>query len=130
MAYHRSLLTPFDNKRCTGHRQHASVCNKDLAKAAQYIPKMPSLCVEAVQIADDMFAVSRDPFHDHPHASPVLVTNVRGFDLDDPPTCRRPDERIVQPPSGRWGFPACAGNVNMHCASHSSNPKHCRWYDN
>eukprot|EP00959_Pyramimonas_sp_CCMP1952_P184818 3864466-Pyramimonas_sp.AAC.1 len=99
MASHRSLLTPFDNQRCTGHHHHASLCNKELAKAAQYTPKMQSLFVEAVQISHDTFAVKRGPSHDNPHTSPVLVTNARGFDFDDLAIFRHPDGRIVQPPA-------------------------------
>eukprot|EP00959_Pyramimonas_sp_CCMP1952_P139647 2922613-Pyramimonas_sp.AAC.1 len=76
-ARHGSLLTPLDRKRCTGRHQRASVCNRELAKAAQYISKKQPLFVEAVRIAYEMFAVNRDPFHNHHHASSVLVTNAR-----------------------------------------------------
>eukprot|EP00959_Pyramimonas_sp_CCMP1952_P027778 582940-Pyramimonas_sp.AAC.1 len=54
MANRRILLTPFERKRCSGHHQHASVCNKELPMAAQYTPKMQSLFVESVQIAHDL----------------------------------------------------------------------------
>eukprot|EP00959_Pyramimonas_sp_CCMP1952_P357414 7484270-Pyramimonas_sp.AAC.1 len=43
MANRRLLLTPFESKLCTGHHQHASVCNKELAREAQCTPKMQSL---------------------------------------------------------------------------------------
>eukprot|EP00959_Pyramimonas_sp_CCMP1952_P112342 2348975-Pyramimonas_sp.AAC.1 len=55
MANHRLLLTSADRKRCSGHHQHASVCNKELSMAAQSTSKMQSLFVEAVQIAHDLF---------------------------------------------------------------------------
>eukprot|EP00959_Pyramimonas_sp_CCMP1952_P289890 6062885-Pyramimonas_sp.AAC.1 len=89
-ANHRSILTPFENKRCTGHHQHASARNRALAKTAQCTPKMQSLFAEAVQNAHDMVAVSRDPCLDHPHASSVLVASTRGFDYDDPSILRHP----------------------------------------
>eukprot|EP00959_Pyramimonas_sp_CCMP1952_P161892 3384965-Pyramimonas_sp.AAC.1 len=60
---------------------------------------MQPLFVEAVQIARDMFAVSRDPSHGHPHAQSVLVTNTRGPELYDPAILRHPDGRIMGPPS-------------------------------
>eukprot|EP00959_Pyramimonas_sp_CCMP1952_P265571 5552742-Pyramimonas_sp.AAC.1 len=129
MANHRLRLTPFERKRCTGHHQHASVCSTDLARAAQCTPKMQPPFVDAVQIAHDLFLVNRDPFHDHPHSSFAFVTNMRGFDLDDPCIPRRPDGSIIRPPSRRWGCPACAGNSDMHSPSHDRDPKHCRWYD-
>eukprot|EP00959_Pyramimonas_sp_CCMP1952_P086498 1809274-Pyramimonas_sp.AAC.1 len=71
MANLRLLPTHFERKRCTGHHQHSSVCNKELARAAQYTPKMQSLFVEASQLAHDMLLVNRDPFHDHPHSPSV-----------------------------------------------------------
>eukprot|EP00959_Pyramimonas_sp_CCMP1952_P250875 5243688-Pyramimonas_sp.AAC.1 len=36
-----------------------------------------------------------DPFHDRAHASSVLVSNARGFDLDDPTVLRHPDGCII-----------------------------------
>eukprot|EP00959_Pyramimonas_sp_CCMP1952_P177523 3710958-Pyramimonas_sp.AAC.1 len=41
MANRRLSLTPFENRRCMGHHQHASVCNRDLAKAQ---PRAPRRC--------------------------------------------------------------------------------------
>eukprot|EP00959_Pyramimonas_sp_CCMP1952_P204394 4274537-Pyramimonas_sp.AAC.1 len=73
-----------------------------MAKAAQYTPKMQSPSVEAVQIAHEMFALSRGPFHDRPRASSVLVTNARGLNLGGPAISRQPGGRFVQPPSGGW----------------------------
>eukprot|EP00959_Pyramimonas_sp_CCMP1952_P082320 1720003-Pyramimonas_sp.AAC.1 len=61
---------------------------------------MQSLFVVAVQIAHDLFQVHRDPFCGHPYSSTVLVTNVRGFDLDDPAIPRQPDGSIMRPFSG------------------------------
>eukprot|EP00959_Pyramimonas_sp_CCMP1952_P067817 1415356-Pyramimonas_sp.AAC.2 len=106
MASHRLLLTPFERKRCTGRHQHASVCNKELARAAQSTPKMQSLFVDAVQIAHDVFLVSRDPLRAHPHSSSLFVTNMRRFDLDDPAIRWHLDGSIMRPPSGGWGCPA------------------------
>eukprot|EP00959_Pyramimonas_sp_CCMP1952_P435543 9120078-Pyramimonas_sp.AAC.1 len=105
MANHRSLLAPFGNKRCTGHRQHASVCIEELVMAAQCAPKKQSLFVEAHHIAHGIFAVRRDSLHDHPHVSPALVANALWFDLGDPAIPRHPGGRIVQPPSGGRGTP-------------------------
>eukprot|EP00959_Pyramimonas_sp_CCMP1952_P009286 193444-Pyramimonas_sp.AAC.1 len=68
--------------------------------AAQYTPKMQPLVVEAVQIAHDLFQVTRDPVHGYPHSPTVLATNVRGYDLDDPSLPRQPDGSIARPPSG------------------------------
>eukprot|EP00959_Pyramimonas_sp_CCMP1952_P132019 2760282-Pyramimonas_sp.AAC.1 len=68
--------------------------------AAQYTPKMQSLFVEAVQIAHDLFQVTRDPFHGYPHPSTALATNVSGYDLDEPSLPRQPDGSIARPPSG------------------------------
>eukprot|EP00959_Pyramimonas_sp_CCMP1952_P224143 4686566-Pyramimonas_sp.AAC.1 len=80
---------------------------------------MQSLFVEAVQIA-------RNLFHGHPCSSTVLATNVRGCDLDDPSLPRQPDCSIARPPSGGFGCPACAANVNIRSPSHGRNPRHCR----
>eukprot|EP00959_Pyramimonas_sp_CCMP1952_P406324 8515941-Pyramimonas_sp.AAC.1 len=101
MANHRLLLTPFERRRCAGHHQDASVCNRELSMAAQYTPKMQSPFGDAVQIARDLFQVNRDPFHGHPYSSTVFVTNVRGYDLDDPTFPRQPDGSIVRPIFGR-----------------------------
>eukprot|EP00959_Pyramimonas_sp_CCMP1952_P383659 8040190-Pyramimonas_sp.AAC.1 len=78
------MFTPIDRKRCSGHRQHASVCNKELSMAAQYTPKMQSLFVESVQIAHDLFQTIRGPFYGYPYSATALATNARGCDLDDP----------------------------------------------
>eukprot|EP00959_Pyramimonas_sp_CCMP1952_P141137 2953972-Pyramimonas_sp.AAC.1 len=94
MANRRLLLTPFERKRFTGHHQHASACRKDLARAAQYSPKMLSLFVDAVQIAHDMFLVNRDPFHDQLHLSSVMTQLSLGV-----PTVRS------------WGHPQGDGGV-------------------
>eukprot|EP00959_Pyramimonas_sp_CCMP1952_P072407 1512314-Pyramimonas_sp.AAC.1 len=69
------------------------------------------------------------PFHDQLHVLPILVMCARGFDLGAPATPRHPDGRVAQPPSGGWGHPACADNVNVHSPSHSRNPKRRRWHD-
>eukprot|EP00959_Pyramimonas_sp_CCMP1952_P077301 1615818-Pyramimonas_sp.AAC.1 len=90
---------------------------------------MQSVFVEAAQIPHNMFPVNRDLCHDQPHSSSVLVTNIRGLDLDDPTTRWRPDGSIMGPPSGGCGCPAWAKNVNVHSPSRDRNPKHCRWYD-
>eukprot|EP00959_Pyramimonas_sp_CCMP1952_P050745 1060280-Pyramimonas_sp.AAC.1 len=90
---------------------------------------MQSFFADAVQIAHVLFLVNRDPVHDHPHTSSVLVTNPRGFDLVDPTTPRHPDGSIKRPPPGGLGCPACADNVNMHPLAHDRDPKHCRWHD-
>eukprot|EP00959_Pyramimonas_sp_CCMP1952_P146006 3057280-Pyramimonas_sp.AAC.1 len=100
MANHRLLPTPFERRRCAGHYQHASVCNKELSMAAHFTSRMQSLFVDAVQIARDQFQVNRDPFHGYPYSSTVLVTDVREFDLDDPTIHRQPDGSITRPPSG------------------------------
>eukprot|EP00959_Pyramimonas_sp_CCMP1952_P127624 2669534-Pyramimonas_sp.AAC.1 len=63
---------------------------------------MQSLFVDAVQIAHDLFQVNRDPYA-HPYSSTVLVTSVRGYDLDDPIFPRQPDGSIARPPSGGLG---------------------------
>eukprot|EP00959_Pyramimonas_sp_CCMP1952_P150620 3152235-Pyramimonas_sp.AAC.1 len=110
MANRRLLVTPFERKLCAGRRRRASDCGKELARAAQCAPKVQPLFVGAVQVAHDLFLVNRDPFHDHPQSSSVLVTNVRGFDLDDPAILRHPDGSIQRPPSGGCGCPACADN--------------------
>eukprot|EP00959_Pyramimonas_sp_CCMP1952_P385168 8072408-Pyramimonas_sp.AAC.1 len=68
----------------------------------------------------------RDRFHGRPHSSAVLVTNVRGYALGDPTIPRQPDGSMTRPPSGGFGSPACADNVNMRSSSHDRNPKHCR----
>eukprot|EP00959_Pyramimonas_sp_CCMP1952_P215567 4509364-Pyramimonas_sp.AAC.1 len=47
------------------------------------------------------------PPHDHPHSSSVLVTNTRGFDLDDRTILRHPDGYIMRPQSGGWVSCAC-----------------------
>eukprot|EP00959_Pyramimonas_sp_CCMP1952_P202965 4244680-Pyramimonas_sp.AAC.1 len=86
---------------------------------------MQSLFFEAVQIAQDLCQVTRDPFHGHPYSSTVLVTNVRGYDLDDPSFPRQPDGSIARPPSGGPGCPACADNVNMHSPSRDRDRRHC-----
>eukprot|EP00959_Pyramimonas_sp_CCMP1952_P209830 4390349-Pyramimonas_sp.AAC.1 len=59
LANHRLLLSPFENERYTGHRQHASACNGKLAMTAQWNPKIQSLFVGAGQSARDMIAVKR-----------------------------------------------------------------------
>eukprot|EP00959_Pyramimonas_sp_CCMP1952_P079187 1655115-Pyramimonas_sp.AAC.1 len=69
--------------------------------AAHYTSKVQSLFVSAVQIAHDLFHVNRDCFHGHPYSSTVLVTNVRGYDLDDPTIPRQPNGSITRPPTGR-----------------------------
>eukprot|EP00959_Pyramimonas_sp_CCMP1952_P113336 2368924-Pyramimonas_sp.AAC.1 len=63
---------------------------------------MQSLFVDAVPIAHDLFLVNRDPFHDHPHSSSVLVANIRGFGLADPAIPLRPDGSVMGPPSRGW----------------------------
>eukprot|EP00959_Pyramimonas_sp_CCMP1952_P055183 1153553-Pyramimonas_sp.AAC.1 len=75
--------------------------------AAQCTPKMQSLFVEAVQIAHELFQVTRDSCHGRPYSSTELVTNVRGYDLGDPSLPRQPDGSIARPPSGGVGCPAC-----------------------
>eukprot|EP00959_Pyramimonas_sp_CCMP1952_P364169 7625990-Pyramimonas_sp.AAC.1 len=90
---------------------------------------MQLLFVEAVQIAHDLFQVTRDPFHGNPHSSTALVTNAAGRDLDDPSLPRQLDGSITRPPSGGLGCPACADKANMHSSSHDRDPRHCRWYD-
>eukprot|EP00959_Pyramimonas_sp_CCMP1952_P142702 2987595-Pyramimonas_sp.AAC.1 len=70
---------------------------------------MQSLFVESVQIALDLFLVNRDPLHDHPYSSCVLVTNIRGFDLDDPPIRRRCDGSIMQSTLRRTGMSSMRG---------------------
>eukprot|EP00959_Pyramimonas_sp_CCMP1952_P432214 9051184-Pyramimonas_sp.AAC.1 len=125
MANHRLVLTPFERKRCTGHHQRASVCNKELPMVAQCTAMMQLLFVEAVKIAYALVQVTRDPFHCYPYSSTVLVTNVRGYDLDDPGLPRQPDGSIARPPSGGFGCPACADNVNMHSPSHVEDPRPC-----
>eukprot|EP00959_Pyramimonas_sp_CCMP1952_P331497 6941769-Pyramimonas_sp.AAC.1 len=87
---------------------------------------MQSLFVEAVQIAHDLFRVTRDPFHGHPYSPTVLVANARGCDLDDPSLPRQLDGSIARPPSGGLGCPALADNVNMHSPSHDRDPRRCR----
>eukprot|EP00959_Pyramimonas_sp_CCMP1952_P310495 6498325-Pyramimonas_sp.AAC.2 len=74
---------------------------------------MQSLFVDAVQIAHDLFQVNRDSFHGHPYSSTVLVTNVRGCELDDQTIPRQPDGSITRPPSGGPGCPACTDDVNV-----------------
>eukprot|EP00959_Pyramimonas_sp_CCMP1952_P298229 6237959-Pyramimonas_sp.AAC.1 len=71
---------------------------------------MQSLPVDAVQIARDLFQVNSDPLHGHPYSSTVLVTSVRGYELDDPNIPRQPDGSITRPPSGGLGCPARADN--------------------
>eukprot|EP00959_Pyramimonas_sp_CCMP1952_P208779 4367046-Pyramimonas_sp.AAC.1 len=44
----------------------------------------------------------------------LLVTSVRGHDLDDPTIPRHPDGSITRPPSGGLGCPACADHANVH----------------
>eukprot|EP00959_Pyramimonas_sp_CCMP1952_P292612 6119953-Pyramimonas_sp.AAC.1 len=51
---------PLGRRRCAGHHQHASVCNRELPMAAHHTPHMQSLFVDAVQIARDLFQVNRD----------------------------------------------------------------------
>eukprot|EP00959_Pyramimonas_sp_CCMP1952_P224601 4696402-Pyramimonas_sp.AAC.1 len=70
-------------------------------------------------------SVSRDPHHSRPYSSTVLVTSVRGYDLDNPTVPRQPDGSIARPPSGGLGCPACADNVNMRSPSHDRNPRRC-----
>eukprot|EP00959_Pyramimonas_sp_CCMP1952_P230239 4813567-Pyramimonas_sp.AAC.2 len=67
MANHRLRITPFERKRCAGHHQHASDCNKDLARAAQCTSKMQPLFVDAVPVAYNVFLVNRASFHGHPY---------------------------------------------------------------
>eukprot|EP00959_Pyramimonas_sp_CCMP1952_P441825 9249410-Pyramimonas_sp.AAC.1 len=55
MVNHRLLLTHFERRRCAGHHQHASVCNRDLSMAAHCTPQIQSLFVDAVQIAHGLF---------------------------------------------------------------------------
>eukprot|EP00959_Pyramimonas_sp_CCMP1952_P045792 956889-Pyramimonas_sp.AAC.1 len=107
MANHSLLLTLFERKRCNGHHQHASVCNKELSIAAQHTPNMQSLLVEYVQIAHDLFRTTRDPFLCYPYSSTALAINAREYDLDDPSPPRQPDGSIARPPSGGLGCPAC-----------------------
>eukprot|EP00959_Pyramimonas_sp_CCMP1952_P336552 7047195-Pyramimonas_sp.AAC.1 len=93
--------------------------------AAHCTPKMQFLFVDAVQIANDLFLVHRDPFHGHPYSSTVLVTSVRGYDLGDPTIPRQPDGSITRPPSGGLGCLARADNVNMRSPSHDIHPRRC-----
>eukprot|EP00959_Pyramimonas_sp_CCMP1952_P041212 862039-Pyramimonas_sp.AAC.1 len=47
MANHRLLFTPFELRRCGGHHQHSSVCNRELSMAAHYTPRCsPSLSMQ------------------------------------------------------------------------------------
>eukprot|EP00959_Pyramimonas_sp_CCMP1952_P282721 5909336-Pyramimonas_sp.AAC.1 len=71
-----------------------------MSMAATYTSRMQSLLVDAVKVAHDLFQVNHVPFYGHPSYSIVLVTNVRGFDLDDPTIPRQPDGSITRPPSG------------------------------
>eukprot|EP00959_Pyramimonas_sp_CCMP1952_P346051 7247592-Pyramimonas_sp.AAC.1 len=57
---------------------------------------MQSLLAEAVQIAHDLFQVTRDPFHGYPYSSTAWVTSARGCDLDDPSPPRQPDGSIAR----------------------------------
>eukprot|EP00959_Pyramimonas_sp_CCMP1952_P401209 8407020-Pyramimonas_sp.AAC.1 len=86
---------------------------------------MQSLFVEGVQIARDLFQVTRDPFHGCPYSSTVLVTNARGCDLDGPSLPGQPSGSIARPLSGGPGCPACADTVNMRSPSHARAPRHC-----
>eukprot|EP00959_Pyramimonas_sp_CCMP1952_P431574 9038218-Pyramimonas_sp.AAC.1 len=63
---------------------------------------MQSLFVGTVQVAHDLFQVNRDPFHGHTYST-VLVTNARGFDLDDATPPRQPDGSITRSPLGALG---------------------------
>eukprot|EP00959_Pyramimonas_sp_CCMP1952_P325072 6804290-Pyramimonas_sp.AAC.1 len=53
MANHRFRFTLFERRRCAGHHQHASVCNREIFMAALYILKMQPRFVDVVQIAHD-----------------------------------------------------------------------------
>eukprot|EP00959_Pyramimonas_sp_CCMP1952_P433937 9086972-Pyramimonas_sp.AAC.1 len=72
MANRRLLLTRFERKRCIGHHQHASACNRELSVAAQTTSKMQSLFVDAVRMGHDLFQVTRETFHGHPHSPAAL----------------------------------------------------------
>eukprot|EP00959_Pyramimonas_sp_CCMP1952_P306566 6415933-Pyramimonas_sp.AAC.1 len=54
MANHRFQFSSLERRRCAGHHQHASVCNRELSMVAHYTSKMQILFVDAVQIAHDM----------------------------------------------------------------------------
>eukprot|EP00959_Pyramimonas_sp_CCMP1952_P280011 5854138-Pyramimonas_sp.AAC.1 len=123
MANHRLLFALFERRRCAGHHQHVSVCNEELSTAARYTSKMQSLFADAVQLEHDLFQENRDPFHGRPYFSTVLVTSVRGYDLDDPTIPRQPDGSITRTPSGGLGCLARAKNVNMRSSSLDRNPK-------
>eukprot|EP00959_Pyramimonas_sp_CCMP1952_P374109 7834796-Pyramimonas_sp.AAC.1 len=123
MANRPLLFTPYEGRRCAGHHQHASVCNRELSRAAHDTSKMQSLFVDAVQIARGLFQVNRGPFHGHPDSSTVPVTNARGSDLDDPTLPRQPDVSIARPPSGGLGCLARVDNVNVRSPSRDRNPK-------
>eukprot|EP00959_Pyramimonas_sp_CCMP1952_P325887 6821466-Pyramimonas_sp.AAC.1 len=99
----RRLLTPFERRRCAGHHQHASICNKELRMAAHYTSHVQDLFVDAVHFARDLFQVNRGPFHGHSYFSTVLAANARGYDLDDPTIPRQPDGSTTRPPSGGPG---------------------------
>eukprot|EP00959_Pyramimonas_sp_CCMP1952_P234996 4910414-Pyramimonas_sp.AAC.1 len=68
MAHQRLLLAPFGRKRVLAIINMPRCAIKN--DAAQYAAKMRSLFVDAVQIAHDLFLVSRDPSHGHPYSSP------------------------------------------------------------
>eukprot|EP00959_Pyramimonas_sp_CCMP1952_P210698 4409261-Pyramimonas_sp.AAC.2 len=55
MANHCLLLSPFERRRCAGHRPRASARNRDRSMAAHYTSQIQSPFVDAVQIARDLF---------------------------------------------------------------------------
>eukprot|EP00959_Pyramimonas_sp_CCMP1952_P133402 2789517-Pyramimonas_sp.AAC.1 len=66
------MFKPFENKRCSGNREHAEARNGELAQAAQHTPKMQPLIVDAVQIAKSLHARGNHPFADR-HVANTFV---------------------------------------------------------
>eukprot|EP00959_Pyramimonas_sp_CCMP1952_P425949 8921967-Pyramimonas_sp.AAC.1 len=94
-AKHHDVLKPTEDKSCSGNRERAQACKRELAQAAQHTPEMQSLIEEAVQIAKSFNARGN---------------NSAGLDLDGPAIPREGNGSIKRPPSGGLGCPACTDN--------------------
>ena len=70
------LLQPFKKFKCNGNRVHAQACNRQLALAAIYTPRMQAAFVEAVRLMRDKSKCSK---RGNMQAFPVDY----GFDLND-----------------------------------------------
>eukprot|EP00959_Pyramimonas_sp_CCMP1952_P050266 1050450-Pyramimonas_sp.AAC.1 len=60
-ANHHAALKPFEANACPGYRELALACNRELAQAVQFTPRMQSLIVGSVLFAKSLYARGNKP---------------------------------------------------------------------